>query len=190
MSRNRRKRRIDPDPVSVGIAILSAAANATTVAVYLDGLRRDRLREQRRPIALRTKAAIRKLRNELTHLRASTDNVFQMIPRNARANVFRFGSAPLFLDSIEFNIYSDEYQDVLRRMISIQDQVRRIMIDLMDWPDGTIDVPTNALREANTAANRVFDEKLTVAQAYAEIRRVIESTAEHLSEIDDFLSEY
>src|SRR5437763_1438653 len=114
------KRRIDPDPVSVGIAIVSVMANVTTVVVYLDQLRRQRLVERRRGIRLRTKTSLRRLRNDLTHLRASAENVFSITPPESRESPFRFGQAPAFLDRDDFDIYSDEYEEILKRTLVIQ----------------------------------------------------------------------
>jgi hypothetical protein len=64
-------KRIDPDPVAIGVGILSVLANVTTVLMYLDSVRRQRVVERRRRIRVRTKNAIRRLRKDLAHLRAS-----------------------------------------------------------------------------------------------------------------------
>jgi hypothetical protein len=184
------KRRIDPDPISVGIAILSVMANVTTVLVYLDQLRRQRLGERRRGIRLRTKTSLRRLRNDLTHLRASVENVFSITPPDSRESPFRFGQAPAFLDRGDFDIYSDEYEEILKRMLLIQRRLHEIMVDLVYWPDGNIDLPMDQLREANSTANRLREERLTVAEAYRNILKLIEQTTAQLSDIDDFLSEF
>jgi hypothetical protein len=181
---------VDPDPVSIGVAVISVLANVTTVVMYLDGLRRQRLVERRRRIRIRTKTAIRRLRNDLTHLRASTDNVFSLTPRDSRENPFRFGYAPAFLSRQDFDIYSDEYGDILKRIALIQDRVHQIMLEILDWPDGTVDLPVGALQEANSIANRIFEERLTVAEAYNNIQKLIEMIRQQLGTVDDYLSEF
>lgn len=183
-------KRIDPDPVAIGVGILSVLANVATVLMYVDGLRRQRLVERRRRIRVRTKNATRRLRNDLAHLRASAENVFSMTPRDSRESPFRFGHAPAFLSRSDFDIYNDEYADILRRITLIQDRVRQILSDIFDSPDGIVDLPIGALREANAAANRIFDEKLTVAEAYATIQRIIETMMRQLEDFDNYLSEF
>lgn len=153
-------------------------------------LRRQRLVERRRHIRVRTRNAIRRLRNDLTHLRASADNVFSLTPRDSRQSPFRFGQAPAFLSRTEFDIYQDEYADILNRITDIQERVRRIMTDIFDWLDGVVDLPTGALREANSAANRIFEERLTVAEAYATIQKLIDTMTQQLEDIDDYLSQF
>jgi hypothetical protein len=190
MNSNPRGPRVDPDPVTVGLGILSALANITTVLLYLNGLRRQRLVERRRSIRARTRNAIRRLRNDLTHLGASADNVFSLTPPDSRESPFRFGYAPAFLDRVEFDVYQDEYAEILWRIGEIQKRARRILTDIFDWPDGVVDLPTGALREANSAANRIFEERLTVADAYATIRRLIDTMTEQLDDIDDYLSQF
>ena len=186
----KKQRRIDPDPVSIGVGIVSVLANVTTVLVYLDGLRRQRLVERRRHIRVRIRNAIRRLRNDLTHLRASADNIFSLTPRDSKESPFRFGQAPAFLSRVEFDVYQDEYADVLNRIISIQERVRRIMTDIFDWPDGVVDLPVGALREANAAANRIFEDRITVAEAYAMIQKLIDTMTQQLEDIDDYLSQF
>jgi len=183
-------KRIDPDPVAIGVGILSVLANVTTVLMYLDSVRRQRVVERRRRIRVRTKNAIRRLRNDLAHLRASAENIFSMTPRDSRESPFRFGHASAFLSREDFDIYNDEYADILRRITGIQDRVRQILSDIFDWPDGVVDLPTAALREANAAANRIFDEKLTVEQAYATIQKIIETMTQQLEDFDNYFSEF
>jgi hypothetical protein len=184
------KHRIDPDPVSVGIVILSVLANVTTVLVYLDQLRRQRLVERRRGVRLRTKTSLRGLRNDLRHLRASAENVFSITPPNSREGPFRFGQASAFLDRHDFDMYSNEYKEVLERILLIQRRLHRIMVDLSYSPDGSIDLPMGQLREANSTANRLLEERLTVADAYRDILKLIDQTTAQLSDIDEFLSEF
>jgi hypothetical protein len=190
MNHIEKQKRVDPDPVTVGVSILSVLANVTTVFLYLDGLRHQRLVERRQKIRIRTRNAIRRLRNDLTHLRASADNVFSLTPRDSRESPFRFGYAPVFLDRMEFDIYQDEYAEILWRIGEIQGRARRILTDIFDWPDGVVDLPTGALREANSAANRIFEERLTVAEAYATIRKLIDTMTQQLEDIDDYLSQF
>ncbi len=186
----RTERRVDPDPVSVGVAILSAIANVTTVLVYFDQLRRQRLAERRRGIRLRAKTALRRLRNDLTHLRASAENIFSLTPPDSRESPFRFGYAPVFLDRRDFDIYSDEYEEILERIVMIQRRLHQITIDLLYWPDEGVDLPMGQLREANSTANRLLEERVTVAQAYRQITKLIEQTTAQIFTFDDFLAEF
>src|SRR5262245_18698997 len=94
---SRKQERVDPDPVAVGLGILSALANVTTVLMYLNQLRRQHLVERRRRVRARTRSAIRRLRSDLAHLRASTDNIFSLLPLDSRQSLFRFGYAPAIL---------------------------------------------------------------------------------------------
>jgi hypothetical protein len=138
MNKVSKEHQVDPDPVSIGVAVISVLANVTTVVMYLNGLRRQRLVERRRRIRIRTKTAIRRLRNDLTHLRASTDNIFSLTPRDSRESPFRFGYASAFLSRQDFGIYSDEYADILKRIALIQDRVHQIMLEILDWREGQL----------------------------------------------------
>ncbi len=184
-----RVRGVDPDPVSVGLMILSATASVTTVVAYLDRMRERLTSVRRRRVRLKVRPLMRRLRNELNHLRAAAQNIFEMAPADTRDMPFRFGHAPLLLTRREFDIFSEEYSEILHRISAVQRYIQEIILALTSWPDAVLDLSIDNLREANTTANRVLDERMTLASAYRMIQSFLAQVTEQLSQFDDYLED-
>lgn len=152
-SSNENVRRVDPDPVSIFLAVLGAVGSIASIYAVADVEHSRRVAKRNSKARYRTRHAALALEAAIEQLRDLTDRVATMVrTQDMRDSInstssddsprFRLGAVPLYLDTYELRAYTDLHNGVLDQIKNVNEStvalINELYLSFEQWDDSPL----------------------------------------------------
>jgi hypothetical protein len=179
--------KIDPDPVSIGLIIIGAAASVASIADYVHG-RIDKWKEKKqKKKTARLRRHILILRSELGGIQESAGYIFKLaLQQNPKAD-FSLGEAELLFNLGELEEFMAAYEKVLKHVRNAQEETLSIIYAIHDIDEEVLEFSSPRLKEATREMNELLRKQPPLTDALPRIQNYVEAVMKELAILEEML---